>query len=67
MNWNKIKFVSFFLVSVPVLRRKIPGSRHDRNHLLCRCVFHLISLSLKQAEAKLEGLRHLNTVHTEEL
>jgi len=50
-----------FMVSLSVLERKIPGSRHDRNHLPCRCIWNLISLSLKQAEAKPEGFRPLNT------
>jgi len=50
------------MVYIPVLKRKISARRHDRNHLLCRCILHLISHSLKQAEAKPEGLRPLNVV-----
>jgi hypothetical protein len=47
------------MVYIPVLRKKIPGNRHDRNHLPWRCILHPISLSLKQVEAKPEGLRPL--------
>jgi len=50
------------MVYIPVLQRKIPGSRHDRNHFPCRCILHLISLSLKQVEAKPEDLHPLNIV-----
>jgi hypothetical protein len=41
---------TYFIVSIPVLGRKISRSRHDSTHLLCRCMLHLISLSLKQSE-----------------
>ena len=51
-----------FVVYIPVLRRKIPGSRHDRNHQTCRCILHLIPLSLKQAQAKPEGPRPLKVL-----
>jgi len=41
---------AYFVVSIPVLLRKIPRSSYDSTHLLCRCMLHLLSLSLKQAE-----------------
>ena len=44
------------------LKREIPGSRHDRNQLPCRCILHLIPLSLKQAQAKPESFRPFNDV-----
>jgi hypothetical protein len=52
-------FVSLFYGLHSVLRRKIPGSRHDSTNLLCRCILHLISLSLKQVVTNPEGLRPL--------
>ena len=57
-----IRLTACFMVYIPVLQRKIPSTRHDRIHLSCRCILHLISLSLKQAEAKPESLRPLNIV-----
>jgi len=48
------------MVYIPVIRRKIPGSHHDKTHPLGRCIWHPISPSLKQADAKPEGLRPLN-------
>ena len=63
MSLNRVNiFRSLFYVSIPVLQRKIPGSRHDRNHLFSRCIWHLISLSHKQAQAKPESLPPPNNV-----
>ena len=61
LNWVNA-FVCLFCGLHSSSAKEIPGSRHDRNQLPCRCILHLISLSLKQAQAKPDGLRPLNVV-----
>jgi hypothetical protein len=58
------QYVYQFIVSFPFpsSEGKFLAAAMIETEPFCRCMLHLISLSLKQAEVKPEGLRPINIV-----